>query len=168
MSGLLALRRKLLTNLSGYETSVVEGFDEWADQLFANALAQYPVAIRSDADALNIVYPPDDQRYTRLRIQRKGTKTDVGWIVVASKQMRDNHYFGNLQVGTLVDGFGRTEDVAALIAAGLNRFVSLSAGGGLAVTRESIYEARARQSGSWSARVYAPCERKAAAIRVAD
>jgi hypothetical protein len=40
--------------------------------------------------------------------------------VVASKQMSDNHYFGDLKVGTLVDGFGRSEDVTALVAAGLN------------------------------------------------
>jgi hypothetical protein len=121
LSGLLALRRKLLTNLSNYETSVVATFADWANDVFADALPEYPVAVRSDAAALNIVYPPDDQRYIRLCVRRRGTA--VGWVVVARKQMRNNHYFGDLQVGTLVDGFGRSEEVPALIAAGLNHLV---------------------------------------------
>ncbi len=125
VSGLLALRRKILTNISGYEDSVVEGFDEWADRIFDKSLSDYPVAIRSDATSLNIVYPPDDHRYIRLRVKRKGAGYDAGWIVVASKQMNGNHYFGDLKVGTLVDGFGRSEEVPALVAAGLNHLVGI-------------------------------------------
>jgi len=125
VSSLLALRRKLSTRLSAYEASVVEGFDEWADQIFYRSLADYPGAIRSDAVSLNIVYPPDDRRYIRLRVRRKGTKHEVGWIVVASKQMIDNHYFGNLKVGTLVDGFGSSENVPALVAAGIDHLVRI-------------------------------------------
>lgn len=127
VSGLLALRRKLSStrrgSLSGYEDSVVEGFDDWADRIFTHSRSEYQAAIRSDATTLNIVYPPNDHRYIRIGVRRKGTRTDVGWIVVASKQMSDNHYFGNLKVGTLVDGFGRSEDLPVLIAAGLNHLI---------------------------------------------
>lgn len=123
IGSLLALRRKLSTTFSSYEATVVERFDEWADRIFAHSLPDYPVAIRSDATSLNIVYPPDDRRYIRLRVSRKGAKHDVGWIVVASKQMIDNHYFGDLKVGTLVDGFGRSEDAPVLVAAGLDHLV---------------------------------------------
>jgi hypothetical protein len=129
LSGLLTMRRKLNNslslNLSGYEGSVVDGFDEWADRIFTTSLSDYPVAIRSDATALNIVYPPDDHRYIRLRVQRKETKRDAGWIVVASKQMDNNPYFGDLKVGTLVDGIGRWADVPALVATGLNHLVEI-------------------------------------------
>jgi hypothetical protein len=125
VSGLLALRRKLFTSLSGFEVSGVESFDGWADRIFARSISEYPVAIRSDATSLNIVYPPDDHRYIRLRVCRKRAKHDVGWIVVASKQMSDNHYFGDLKVGTLVDGFGQLEDVPALVAAGLSHLVGI-------------------------------------------
>jgi len=127
LSALLALRRKLSTSLSGYEASVVERFDEWADRIFAHSISDYPVAIRSDSTSLNIVYPPDDHRYIRLKVWRKGAKTEVGWIVVASKQMGGNHYFGDLKVGTLVDGFGRSEDLPALVAAGLNHLIAIGA-----------------------------------------
>lgn len=130
-SGLLALRRKasplFLRELAGYEASLVEGFDEWADRIFTEALPEYPVAIRSDATSLNIVYPPDDRRYVRLRVRKRAANRDAGWIVVAAKQMENNHYFGNLKVGTLVDGFGRAEDVPGLISAGLNHLATLGA-----------------------------------------
>src|SRR5215813_13898053 len=56
VSGLLALRRKIGTILSGCDDSVVESFDEWADHIFYISLPFYPVAIRSDATSLNIVY----------------------------------------------------------------------------------------------------------------
>jgi hypothetical protein len=125
VSGLLSLRRKIADGYSDCEDSVVEGFGEWANHIFYNSLSDYTVAMRSDATSLNIVYPPNDHRYIRLRVKRKGTETDIGWIVVASKQMRDNHYFGDLKVGTLVDGFGRSENAPALVAAGLKRLVSI-------------------------------------------
>ncbi len=125
LSSLLNLRRKLSNIFSGIEVTVVDNFDEWADRIFADSLQDYSVAIRSDATSLNIVYPPDDHRYTRLRVKRRGSNTDIGWIVVASKRMNNNHYFGNLYVGTLVDGFGRSEDATALVAAGINHLAGM-------------------------------------------
>lgn len=149
ISGLLALRRKFLT-VSTHEAVVVAGFEDWADQLFTAALQDYPVAIRSDATALNIVYPPDDARYVRLRVRRKGTKAEAGWIVVASKQMCDNHYFGNLRVGTLVDGFGRAEDVPALLAAGVQHLVTHGVDLIVANFSHTVWAAACRQVGMFA------------------
>src|SRR5262245_40913943 len=56
LSGLLSLRHKIFTNLSGYEVSVVEGFCNWTDRIFADSVSEYAAAIRSDATSLNIVY----------------------------------------------------------------------------------------------------------------
>ncbi len=150
VSGLLALRRKIATSLSGYEDSVVEGFDEWADHIFHKSLSDYPVAIRSDATSLNIVYPPDDRRYIRLRVSRKGAKRDAGWVVVASKRMSDNHYFGDLKVGTLVDGFGRSEDAPALVAAGLNHLVGVGVDIIVANFSHTAWVGACRRSGMFS------------------
>jgi hypothetical protein len=150
VSGLLALRRRFLTNFANYEASVVTGFEDWADRVFAEALADYPVAIRSDATALNIVYPPDDQRYVRLRVRRKDTQADVGWIVVANKQMQDNHYFGDLKVGTLVDGFGRAEEVPALLAAGLNHLAESGVDIIVANFSHAAWAAACRRAGMFS------------------
>jgi hypothetical protein len=127
LSQLLDVRRRVSTKkfggLSTFEVSPVESFDDWADHIFESSIDDYPVAIRSDATSLNIVYPPNDHRYIRLRVRRKGTKQDAGWIVLASKQMRNNHYFGDLNVGTLVDGFGRSECITLLVAAGIDHLI---------------------------------------------
>jgi hypothetical protein len=131
MSGLLALRRRRAAGLSGYEHSVEEAFDDWADRIFDDCLPDYGVAMRSDATTLNILHPPDKPGLTRLRARRKGAKRgagqDAGWILVASKQMRNNHHFGDLKVGTLVDGFGRAADAPALVAAGINHLAETGA-----------------------------------------
>jgi hypothetical protein len=149
-SGLLALRRKFLTSLTDYEDSVVESFDEWTDRIFDQSLSDYPVAIRSDATSLNIVYPPDDHRYIRLRVRRKGSGDDAGWIVVASKQMNGNHYFGDLKVGTLVDGFGRAEDTPGLVAAGLNHLAGIGVDIIVANFSHSAWVEACRRSGMFN------------------
>ncbi len=131
LNGLLALRRRtaplVSRELAGFAAEPIERFEAWADGVFADALPDYPVALRSDATALNIVYPPDDHRYVRLRVRKPRANRDAGWVVVALKQMEENHYFGNLKVGTLVDGFGRAEDVPGLVRAGLAHLASLGA-----------------------------------------
>jgi hypothetical protein len=131
MSGLLALRRRCAAGLSGYEYSVEEAFDYWADRIFEDCLPDYGVAMRSDATTLNILHPPDKPSLTRLRVRRKvakrGAGQDAGWILVASKLMKNNHLFGDLKVGTLVDGFGRAVDAPALVAAGIDHLAETGA-----------------------------------------
>ena len=41
--------------------------------------------------------------------------------------MKNNHHFGALKVGTLVDGFGPAADAPALVAAGINHLVETAA-----------------------------------------
>jgi hypothetical protein len=131
LSGLLALRRRIAACLSGYEYSMEKVFDNWADRIFENCLPDYGVVMRSDATTLNILHPPDKPGLTRLRVRRKGAKgdagQDAGWILVASKRMKKNHYFGDLKVGTLVDGLGRAADAPALVAAGINHLAETGA-----------------------------------------
>jgi len=110
LSGLLALSRRCAAGFSGYEYSVEEAFDYWADRIFDDCLPDYGVAMRSDATTLNILHPPDKPSLTRLRVRRKGAKNgagqdagqDVGWILVASKRMKNNHLFGDLPPGSII------------------------------------------------------------------
>jgi hypothetical protein len=147
LSGLLSLRRHLTSFLSTCQSAEEMVFDDWADRVFTKALPEYAVAIRSDAAALNIVYPPDNPGYTRLRVRRKGAKDDVGWIVVASKQMKDNRYFGDLKVGTLADGFGRVADAPALVAAGIHHLAEAGADIIVANFLHSAWARACRRSG---------------------
>lgn len=150
VSSALVLHRYLSKKLSKYDDTVIDSFGDWASDVFLKSLPYYPVAIRSDAVTLNIVYPPDDHRYVRIRVRRKSTQQDAGWIVVATKQMQDNHYFGNLKVGTLVDGFGQPEDVAGLISVGIKRLAEMGADIIVANFSHSAWKDACRRSGMLS------------------
>lgn len=126
VTGLLALRRRLAAGFSAYESRQEKRFGEWADRVFANNLGDYGAAVSRKATALNILYPPDDARFIKLRVLRRGSGEDVGWVVVINTQMYGDTYFGDLRVGTVVDGFGPAGEVPALIRAGVE---CLSAGG---------------------------------------
>ena len=119
-TGVSSLRRHFGSPLSAYQVSLEETFGDWADGVFEDAVSDYSAAVRSNATALNIHYPPDDPRYIRIRVKERSSGRDVGWLVVLNKQMNDNKYFGDLKVGTLANGFGRTADVPVLISAGLD------------------------------------------------
>ena len=95
-------------------------FGGWADEVYRTARGDYGAAVARDAASLNVRYPPEDPRYIRLRVRRKSTGEELGWIVVIHGQLQRSRYFGDLHVGTLVDGFGRRSDVARLVLAGAN------------------------------------------------
>jgi len=120
LTGFLSLRRRLAAAFSSCEIMEEKSFGEWADRVFANCLRDYGATACRKATALNILYPPDDTRFIRLRVLRKDTKEDVGWILVLNTQMRVNQYFGDLKVGTVVDGFGAAEEVPALLRAAVD------------------------------------------------
>src|SRR5215475_16160102 len=155
LSGLLALSRRIAPCLSGYEYSMEKAFDDWADRIFEDCLPDYGVAMRSDATTLNILYPPDKSGLTRLRVRRKGAKhgagqdagQDAGWILVASKRMKNNQYFGDLNVGTLVDGFGRAADAPALVAAGIDHLAETGVDIIVANFQHSAWARACRRSG---------------------
>jgi hypothetical protein len=120
LTGFLALRRRLAAAVSSYEIMEEKSFGEWADQVFTNSFRDYGATACRKATALNILYPPDDTRFIRLRVLRKDTKKDVGWVLVLNTQMRANKYFGDLTVGTVVDGFGAAAEVPALLRAAVD------------------------------------------------
>ena len=94
---------------SMYSFEKVDRFGEWADQIWEKNYSAYGALTRRDAAALNLFYVPGDKRYHRLRVRRNGE--DIGWILVTIRNMENDKYFGNLRVGTLVDGLCHPEDV---------------------------------------------------------
>ena len=66
---------------------------------------------------------------------------------MAIKQMKDNPYFGDLKVGTLVDGFGRAADAPALVAAGIDYLAKTGADIIVANFLHSAWAQACRRSG---------------------
>jgi hypothetical protein len=120
--GLHVVRRSRQAARAGYAVVREPSFDTWADDVYARARSEYAAAVVRDAAALNVCYPPNDTRYVRLRLTGDGGRT-LGWIVVIHARMRDNRYFGDLHVGTLVDGLGPLGAVPTLVGAGLQWLV---------------------------------------------
>ena len=97
------------------QVETVREFSGWADELWERSHDCYHFAAVRNKAALNLLYPVEDSRYIRLKMMRGGEV--VGWAIALDSQMRDNKYFGNLRVGTILDCLARPEDAPAVIRA---------------------------------------------------
>jgi len=123
----LALRRRFTGASGRYIAVETPVFDSWADNVFFDNQPKYGATPRRDSAALNILYPPSESSYVRLRVQAKDGGRDIGWVLLVHARMRDNKYFGDLHVGTIVTGFGDPADAPVLIHAGLTHLIRLGA-----------------------------------------
>ena len=91
----------------------VDGFGEWADNLWLTARSECSMTPVRDAATLKILYPSDDKHFTRLRIGRNGEV--LGWTVVGER--RKDAKFGNLRVGSVIDCWAASADKLAVLLA---------------------------------------------------
>jgi hypothetical protein len=119
----LAVHRAVTGLGHSYVSEVVPGFERWADLVFRDNVGKYGATPLRDAAALNILYPPEDTRYTRLRIRQGGR--DIGWVLLVNARMTAHKYFGDLHVGTIVTGFGDPAAARTLVHAGLRHLAGL-------------------------------------------
>ncbi len=99
----------------GLEVLEEREFGDWADEVWTRGRDGYALAQLRTRQVLELLYPASDSRFLRLRARRHGA--EVGWAVMFDTTMRDDQYFGNLRVGTIIDGFAHPDDVPALLAA---------------------------------------------------
>ncbi len=66
-----------------------------------SAAADYIMMAVRDSTILNILYPASDPRWIRLKVCFEDRP--VGWAVVLNVPMQNHNYFGNMQVGSLID-----------------------------------------------------------------
>jgi hypothetical protein len=79
----------------------VREFSGWADDLWQACQYRYSMAGVRDAEVLNILYPPGDARFLKLKVNDAGNV--AGWAVTIDTQMKGDKYFGNMRVGSIVD-----------------------------------------------------------------
>jgi hypothetical protein len=68
-----------------------------------------------DLATLDLLYPQQNPRFIRLRVKHDGQT--VGWAVMLDTAMRDDKYFGNLRMGSIVDCLARPEEAFYVMAA---------------------------------------------------
>jgi hypothetical protein len=81
---------------------MVPDFGGWADQIWQETYPSYRVMSLRSKEILRIRYPAENHRFLRL-IALAGSKV-VGWAVLLDTAMRSHRHFGDLRVGTIVDG----------------------------------------------------------------
>lgn len=94
-------------------------FSEWADSVFERTLGGYAWLIDRSAPALNTRYGPHDVRLIRLRVE-SGSGT-IGWLLLARSQLRGHRQFGDMRLGTIVDGLCSPSDAASLVRVAVER-----------------------------------------------
>lgn len=86
----------------------VDSFGEWADTLWNVGNGKYALAAVRDTSVISALYPHEDKRFIRLKVLRSGEP--IGWAVGLATTMSGHKQFGNMRVGTIVDGFSLPGD----------------------------------------------------------
>ena len=99
---------------SEVQYTVEPSFGAWADDVWNAAKPEYSMIAARDASILNMLYPPSEARWVRLKVSASGRV--VGWAVVLNVPMQGHNYFGDMRVGSVIDALalpGSERDVAS-------------------------------------------------------
>lgn len=110
-----AVRTRSQGRCPALSVELVPAFASWADELWSRHQSQYRMIAVRTSDILQILYPPDDPRFLRLKVSAAGQL--LGWCLVLDTQMQNHKQFGTLRVGSLVDAFAAPEHAAAIVRA---------------------------------------------------
>lgn len=100
----------------------VGSFSSWADEIWRRAKDVYALIAVRDTAILNTLYPSDNERFRRIKVLRRDEV--IGWAVVLNTRMKENNYFGDMQVGSVVDCLavpGEEHQVVAMASRHLER-----------------------------------------------
>ena len=85
-------------------------FAGWADSVWEANRDGYALVAARDAQTLDTLYSPDDDRFLRIR-------AGGGWAVLLDTAMEGHKQFGSIRVGTIVDCLAHPEETADVVRA---------------------------------------------------
>lgn len=91
----------------------MDQFGDWVDGIWDAAREDCTLAAVRDASVLHALYPGNDEKFIRLKVSRSGKP--IGWAVGLATPMSGHKQFGNMKVGTIVDGFSTPADALGVI-----------------------------------------------------
>jgi hypothetical protein len=112
--GMRVAQLRLPRNKKSASSVVVESFGTWADNVWDTCRGLYSLVGKRDSSTLNMLYPPQDPRFVRLRVS-SGNR-EVGWAVLLDTQMSNHGHFGNMRVGSIADCLAAPEDAACVVS----------------------------------------------------
>jgi hypothetical protein len=98
-------------SLRGLLTESVTGWGSWADEIWQQYRAQCSFAVVRDRTTLDLLYPVTDRRLKIVLASRNSSP--IGWAVWINTAMKNDKYFGNLRVLTILDCVAAPEFVEA-------------------------------------------------------
>ena len=87
---------------------------EWADEIWGRFKTACSFSGARDARTLEALYPIHESTLRRFLLRREGHP--VAWGVAQNTQMRQDRYFGNLRVATILDCLGHPDELAGAVA----------------------------------------------------
>jgi hypothetical protein len=99
--------------LKDTKSEVMDDFGSWTDVVWRDACDCYKVCSMRDAGTMQSMYPPGVPGLFRLKISL-GARP-VGWALLMNSALSNHRHFGNMRLGTIVDGFARPEHISLVI-----------------------------------------------------
>lgn len=99
----------------GISSRIVSVFDDGVDALWDRCAHHYPMMGIRRSQRLQTIYPPGDARFIRLVVYENHEL--VGWTVLLDTAMKDDRHFGDLRVGSIVDGLALPGHAGVVVAA---------------------------------------------------
>lgn len=97
------------------EAEPVGEFGPWADSVWEECHGRYSMLAVRDARSLRTLYPAANPRLTRLKISRGGQV--LGWAVIGMLHRPGHVQYGDMRVGTILDGLAKPEHAKLVISA---------------------------------------------------
>ena len=96
-------------------THVEKKWGDWADDVWQRVQADYSFCVQRNRDSLESLYDANDPRISILRMEQSGQT--VGWAVCLQTQMKDNRYFGDMRVTSILDCVATSGEIPAVAVA---------------------------------------------------
>lgn len=134
---------------ASFRAEAVETWGAWADDLWLQVRESYALIGDRSAATLATLYPDGHPHLRRLRVL-DAAGAPVGWAIWVVARQRESRYFGNLNLGTLVDALALPGREVAVVRAALQAM--RRAGADLAVTNLSaaVWNRACRRAGMWT------------------
>lgn len=111
--------------LRGYSLNLATAWPEASDSVWKVCRQDVSFSVLRDERTLVEMYPDAQPRLRRFILRSNGEV--VGWSVGLITQMTNNDHFGDLVVGTIVDGVAEKKHLAALLALTRERLREMNA-----------------------------------------
>jgi hypothetical protein len=113
----IAQARSISAMRSGraFTSEPVSAWGPWADELWEQFRLTCSFAVTRDRTTLPCLYSIGEDRRLSVYLIRQGPKA-VGWVATLNTRMQMHKYFGNMQVGTILDCVASPETIKPALA----------------------------------------------------